>query len=492
MAASSSLPSSRAANRTSPQQYIAERKLEPLLEKAVNALYRDLVEDVAPFLADFFKKEAGGRMIDKVHAREVLDSRGNPTVEVDVMVGGKLFGRAAAPSGASKGSNEALELRDESAKDRFMGKGVLTAVTNVKERLAKVLVGTDPTDQKTCDKRMCDEDGTERKTVVGGNAITATSFAIAETGAAVLGIPLYQHFASLAGTAGGKFSLPTPMVNILNGGKHAGGKLKIQEFMIVPKRGQPFREALRQVTEVYHTLGGILAASKYGPSACNLGDEGGFAPPIATAEEALQLLEEAIVKAGYVVGETMFLALDCAASSFYDAESKTYSVAEGEDLDTTQMIDFLDELVKAHPSLISIEDGLDEKDYDGWAKLTERLGSRVQIVGDDLFTSNPSLIRRGLEGKWANALLLKVNQIGTVSEAIDAATLMRSAKCNVIVSHRSGETTYTHIADLAVGIGARYIKTGSVARGERVAKYNRLLQIEEELDGLGLLETPQP
>ena len=386
---------------------------------------------------------------------------------------------------------------DGVGEQRYPKKGVLTAVNNVKEKLSPALVGQNLADLKGCDKVLCDADPSPQKTNIGGNAITATSFAVAEAGASFLGIPLYMHLAqqfySPERLVPEKFSIPSPMVNVLNGGKHAGGKLKVQEFMLIPKRGIPFREALRSVTEAYHHLGKVLVEKYEDVAAKNLGDEGGYAPAkIEAPEEAIEVLEEAITKAGYRPGEDIYLALDCAASEFYSKETKMYQLTEGAEFSTDDMIEFYEKLVEAHPALVSIEDPLDQDDTNGWMELVKRLGSKVMIVGDDLYTSNPERIQMGLSGNWANALLLKVNQIGTISEAMRAARLHMDAELPVIVSHRSGETTSALIADLAVGIGARFIKTGAPARGERVAKYNRLLQIEEELSAVGKLEMGAP
>ena len=428
-------------------------------------------------------------VISRVVGREVLDSRGNPTVEADIYctVRGEeiLVARSGAPSGASTGSNEAHELRDKDS-GRFLGKGTKTASANVSEALNKVLKGADPCNLAAVDKAMCDADGTELKTNLGGNALTAVSFAAAEAGAKLANQELYAYFAKAFGKdTSGKFSMPRPMVNILNGGKHAGGNLKIQEFMIVPKQAA-FADMLQSVTEVYHNLGKILVA-KHGLSSKNLGDEGGFAPNLDNAEQALTLIEEAITAAGYTAGEDMFLALDCAASEFYDAATSKYNIAVKQALSTAEMVDFYVKLQAAHPALISIEDGLDEKDYEGWKLLTEKLGSKIMLVGDDLYTTNTNLIKQGVAEEWANALLLKVNQIGTISESMAAARMIFGASQNVIVSHRSGETVSAIIADLAVGIGAGFIKTGATARGERISKYNRLLQIEESLREQNLL-----
>ncbi len=419
-----------------------------------------------------------------------MDSRGNPTVEADVyLADGKLAGRASAPSGASTGSNEALELRDTDDKARYGGKGVQKAVANISGALSEALKGKNVDNLKDCDMAIREKDGTELKTNLGGNSITAVSFAVATAGANILNEELFLYLAKQydSNEENKKFKCPTPLVNILNGGKHAGGKLKIQEFMIVPNDQISFKEQLRTVTEVYHTLGNILAKA-VGKSAKNLGDEGGFAPSLETPNEALTYIKQAIEEAGYVPGKDIFLALDAAASEFYDKESKKYEVIEGQHLTSEEMVDFYEKMIDDYPFFLSIEDGLDEKDYDGWTKLTERLGKRIMLVGDDLYTTNTHFIKKGIENKWANALLLKVNQIGTISEAMDAARMVQNADQNVIVSHRSGETGTNLIADLAVAIGAKYIKTGAPARGERVGKYNRLLQIEEYLKENNLLK----
>jgi len=440
--------------------------------------------------ANYFAQKINSQAIVKVVGREILDSRANPTVEVDVFCGSVLAGRASAPSGASTGSNEARELRDND-KQRYLGKGTLKAVSNVNGPINEVLKGKNVDNLKECDDAMRQKDGSELKENLGGNALTAVSFAVATAGAKLAQEELFLYLArqftgkSIEEDENQKFKLPTPLVNIVNGGKHAGGKLKIQEFMIVPRSDIPFKEALRYIAEVYHKLGAIV--SKKDKSAKNVGDEGGYAPQFASPDEALSTIEEAIKAAGFEVGKDVKLALDCAASEFYDAESKKYEVIEGKFLTSDEMVDFYDQLIKDHPALCSIEDPLDEADYDGWAKFTARLGDKIMCVGDDLFTTNPRLIKKGIEGKWANALLLKVNQIGTITEAMEAAKLMFDNKNNVIVSHRSGETETTLIADLAVAIGAKYIKTGAPARGERVSKYNRLLQIEEYLQEHNML-----
>lgn len=423
----------------------------------------------------------------RFRGREILDSRGNPTLEVDVYHGKQMLARESAPSGASTGTNEAHELRDGG--DRYRGKGVVQAVKNVNRFSAfHYLTPEDIQDQDKFDNELCRWDGTLTKKDVGGNTTTALSFAGASAGAKIGGMPLFKYirgFSNIKHQKESDYTLPTPMVNILNGGKHAGGNLKIQEFMILPNSDISFREKLRTVTEVYHTLGKLLV-EKYGQSAKNLGDEGGFAPQLNTAEEALSIIEEAVQVAGYSMGKDIFLALDCAASEFYDGKRERYEVESGIFLDRYELCDYYKNLIVAHPGLRSIEDPFDEYDYEAWnvfvTEVTPNLPNKIMVVGDDLFTTNPETVRKGLKDQWANSLLLKVNQIGTVTEAIQAANMLFERNMDVIVSHRSGETTGTFIADLAVGIGAKYIKTGAPARGERVAKYNRLLQIEELIE----------
>ncbi|EAY13283.1 enolase 4, putative [Trichomonas vaginalis G3] len=444
-------------------------------------------EDPIGTLSVLLKKKAPKALIEKVVGREVLDSRGNPTVEVDVYV--KYLGRitlaarSSAPSGASTGVGEALELRDGD-KARYGGKGTLKAAANVTEKLSPALKGMCFCDLPALDKKICDTDGTVLKKNIGGNACTATSFALAEAGAAIQEIQLFEYLAKAfyggADKVPKKFKLPSPFFNILNGGKHAGGNLKFQEFMVTPTRKVPFPDQLRMVAEVYQKLGGLLV-KKYGLSAKNLGDEGGFAPNLNDPEEALSVIEEAIKAAGYEAGKDIMIGMDVASSEFYDEEKKLYEVEVGKFLNADQMIDYFDDLLKRHPAIVSIEDALAELDYENWTKLNARLGQRVQLVGDDLYTTNPITIKKGLEGKWCNALLLKVNQIGTISEGMEAARLILNAGHRVMVSHRSGETCNSVIADLAVAIGAQSIKTGSTARGERIQKYTRLLQIYDYL-----------
>ena len=428
--------------------------------------------------------------------REILDSRGNPTTEADVFahhLGEEvLVSRQGAPSGASTGSNEAHELRDGD-KSRYGGKGTKTAAGNISGALSASVAGMPLSGLRALDDAMRAADGTELKTKLGGNAITAASFALADAGALLAKKELFLHLADQfwgASSTPARYFLPRPMVNILNGGKHAGGDLQIQEFMIVPKVGS-FKENLRMVAEVYHALSKILVQDK-GPSAKNLGDEGGYAPALTSPDETLGYIEKAIVAAGYKVGEDVFLALDAASSEFY--RDGKYEVEKGKQLSSAELLQYWDELVQKHPALISIEDGFDEKDYDGWTAFTAHFASTrpaFMIVGDDLYTTNTNLIRKGIEGKWANSLLLKVNQIGTISESMDAARLLFDQKGMVIVSHRSGETPSAVISDLAVAIGAQFIKTGATARGERIAKYNRLLAIEEYLEKNNLLVQQQ-
>ncbi|KAL9642869.1 hypothetical protein ABK040_013177 [Willaertia magna] len=472
-------------------EYLVTHNIQKIVEDAINECYNANAQDPMTFLANYFKKQNVGK-IDKLVGREILDSRGNPTVEVDVYVNGckRPIATASAPSGASTGSNEAHELRDGD-KSRYLGKGVLKAVENVNSALSKAVEGKNPDNLAECDQALIDADGDDLKRNLGGNALTAASFAIATSGAALKDEELFLYFARQFHQGKNienlKFKLPTPMVNILNGGKHAGGRLQIQEFMIVPNENQSFKDKVRISAEVYQHLGKILVEAT-GVSAKNVGDEGGFAPNLETADEALNYIEQAIVKAGYKVGQDVFLALDAASSEFYDREQKKYEIVQGKEYKTNEeMVDFYAELIERHPAIISIEDGLDEKDYDGWKKLTERLGGKIMLVGDDLYTTNPKFIKKGIEEKWANALLLKVNQIGTITEAMNAARLIFEANQKVIVSHRSGETATTLISDLVVGIGATHIKTGATARGERVSKYNRLLQIEEYLQKNNLL-----
>ncbi len=406
--------------------------------------------------------------IEKVWAREVLDSRGNPTVEAEITVKGHRIS-AIAPSGASTGTWEALELRDGD-KSRYGGKGVLKAVENVRGPIAKALEGMDVADQEGIDRTMIELDGTENKSNLGGNAMVAVSLAAVRAGAMAEGVPIYEHIGNDGVT------MPVPMYNIINGGKHAGGDLKIQECMIIPAGADSFSECLRMSSEVYMSLKGILK-KKYGAGAINIGDEGGFAPPLNTVDEALSTIIDAVSDAGYVPGKDVFLAIDAASSEFFS--DGVYEV-DGMKLSAGELADHYVELTKSHP-LISIEDPFFEDDFATTAELTKKVGNRVQIVGDDLFVTNSKRLSRGISEGAANALLLKVNQIGTITESGEAAQMSYDNKYNVVVSHRSGESEDTTIADLSVGWGSGEIKTGAPARGERTAKYNRLLRIEEDL-----------
>ncbi|MEX1222127.1 MAG: phosphopyruvate hydratase [Idiomarina sp.] len=415
-------------------------------------------------------------VITKIVAREIMDSRGNPTVEADVHVEGGYWGRAAAPSGASTGSREALELRDGD-KQRYLGKGVQAAVANIKDKITPVLLGQDATNQQHIDQLMIDLDGTENKAELGANAILAVSLAVAKAAAASKQIPLYAHIADLNSTPG-KFSMPLPMMNILNGGEHADNNVDIQEFMIQPVGASSFKEGLRMGAEIFHALKKVLQSRGLSTA---VGDEGGFAPNLASNEEALTVIVEAVEQAGYRMGDDITLALDCAASEFY--QGGKYNLAgEGKSFDAAGFANYLAELCDSYP-IISIEDGLDESDWAGWKILTERLGDRVQLVGDDLFVTNTAILERGIREKIGNSILIKFNQIGSLSETLAAIRMANDAGFTAVISHRSGETEDATIADLAVGTAAGQIKTGSLCRSDRVAKYNQLLRIEEELLG---------
>ncbi|MCL1984076.1 MAG: phosphopyruvate hydratase [Methanomassiliicoccaceae archaeon] len=405
--------------------------------------------------------------IERVWAREVLDSRGNPTVEAEITVNGKKI-TAIAPSGASTGSFEAHELRDK--EQRYNGKGVTKAVNSIRGEIAQMLTGMDVSDQAAVDSALIELDGTENKTRLGGNAITAVSFAAAHAGAYADNVPLYRHIGDDGVT------LPVPMFNIINGGKHAGGDLMIQEFMIIPAGSPSFSECLRAAAEIYASLRTLLK-KRYGAGAVNIGDEGGFAPPLSTSSDAMDVIVDAISGAGYSPGKDVFLALDAASSEFFD--NGVYNV-DGMRLSAGELIDHYTEMTKRYP-LISIEDPFFEDDFISTAALTEKIGDRVQVVGDDLYVTNTKRLSQGIEMKATNALLLKVNQIGTVTEAGNAAKMSFDNGYSVVVSHRSGESEDVTIADLSVGWGTGQIKTGAPARGERTAKYNRLLRIEEEL-----------
>jgi len=411
--------------------------------------------------------------IVSIHAREILDSRGNPTVEADVVLEDGVRGRAAVPSGASTGEHEAVELRDGDKK-HYLGKGVLKAVDNVESLIAPELDGMDASNQKLIDATMIALDGTENKGKLGANAILAVSMACARASAQSLGLPLYRYLGGVNACI-----LPTPMMNILNGGAHADNNVDFQEFMVMPVGATTFSDALRWGAEVFHTLKGVLKKKGYNTA---VGDEGGFAPSLKSNVEALEVILEAIELAGYKAGEQIAIALDPAASEFYDKEKKKYVFKKSDKSEKTseQMAAYWESWVRQYP-IISLEDGLDENDWAGWKILTDKIGSKVQLVGDDLFVTNSKILQRGIEEGVANAILVKVNQIGTVSETLEAIELARRNGYAAIISHRSGETEDTFIADLAVGTGAGQIKTGSASRTDRIAKYNQLLRIEEEL-----------
>ncbi len=407
-----------------------------------------------------------------IRAREILDSRGNPTVEAEVEVEGGFTGSAGVPSGASTGSREALELRDKDP-SRYLGKGVLKAVENINTRLREMLIGREVQAQADIDQMMIDMDGTENKGNLGANAMLAVSLATAAAAAKAKGLQLYEYLAELDGSPG-RYSMPVPMMNILNGGEHADNNVDIQEFMVQPVGAATFTEALRCGAEIFHTLKGVLSSNGLSTA---VGDEGGFAPNLPSNEAALQMIMEAIDKAGYRAGEDVFLALDCAASEFYKDGSYVLS-GEDKQFNAEGFSDYLADLVDRYP-ILSIEDGLDESDWDGWAYLTKILGDRIQLVGDDLFVTNPAILKKGIDEGVANSILIKVNQIGTLSETLEAIKLAREAGYTTVISHRSGETEDTTIADLAVATAAGQIKTGSLCRSDRVAKYNRLLRIED-------------
>lgn len=410
--------------------------------------------------------------IRELHAREVLDSRGNPTIEVEVTLSSGAFGRAMVPSGASTGEHEAVELRDGDA-GRYLGKGVLTAISHVRGELRSALMGRDVADQGALDQLLCELDGTPNKERLGANAILGVSLSCARATAVARGLPLYRHLGGAAAVR-----LPVPMMNIVNGGSHADNTLDIQEFMVVPSGAPSFAEGLRWGAEVFHHLKRRLKADG---KATGVGDEGGFAPDLGRNEDALTYIVEAMGDAGYQPGRDMQLALDVAASEFYDAGNDAYVLAgEGRTLDRAQLVSYLADLAERFP-IFSIEDGCDENDWEAWQALTRAMGTRVQIVGDDLFVTNTTRLARGIEEKAANAILIKVNQIGTLTETLQAIEMAHDAGMATVISHRSGETEDTTIADLAVAVNAGQIKTGSAARSERVAKYNRLLRIEEEL-----------
>ena len=414
-------------------------------------------------------------MIEDILAREVLDSRGNPTVEVEVYLDTGDMGRAIVPSGASTGAHEAVELRDGD-KSYYGGKGVQNAVQNVNEEIADQLIGWDPLDQAGIDAHLADLDGTPNKGRLGANAILGVSLAVAKAAAAMLDIPLYRYLGGV-----GARTLPVPMMNILNGGKHALASTDLQEFMIMPLGAPSFREALRWCAETYHALKKLLAKKGY---STNVGDEGGFAPSLKSNEEAVELILEAIAQAGYRPGDQIYLALDPAASEFYE-NGKYHLKKEGRVLSADQMIAFYEDWVRKYP-IVSLEDGLAEDDWEGWRLLMERLGRKIQIVGDDLLVTNVERVQRAIRERAANALLCKVNQIGTLTEAMNAVQMATRAGWTVVVSHRSGETEDTTIADLVVALNTGQIKTGAPCRSERVAKYNQLLRIEDELGDMAI------
>ncbi|MDK2805218.1 phosphopyruvate hydratase [Thermoanaerobacterium thermosaccharolyticum] len=413
-------------------------------------------------------------IIVDVYAREILDSRGNPTVEVEVELDSGAVGRAAVPSGASTGQFEAVELRDGD-NSRYLGKGVLKAVENVNEKIAPEIIGMDAVDQVAIDKAMIDLDGTPNKSNLGANAILGVSLAVAKAAAEEVGLPLYQYL----GGVNAKI-LPVPMMNILNGGKHADNNVDIQEFMIMPVGAQSFHEALRTCAEVFHNLRSVLKSKGLSTT---VGDEGGFAPNLTSNEEAIQVILEAIQKAGYVPGEDVAIALDPASSEMYKEDGKYHFDGEGVVRTSEEMVDYWEQLVNKYP-IVSIEDGLAEEDWNGWKLLTERLGKRIQLVGDDLFVTNTERLSKGIKMGVANSILIKLNQIGTLTETLDAIEMAKKAGYTAVVSHRSGETEDSTIADLVVAVNAGQIKTGAPSRTDRVVKYNQLMRIEEGLGGI--------
>jgi len=410
-------------------------------------------------------------LIEQIWAREILDSRGNPTIEAEVILEDGTNGRAAVPSGASTGENEAVELRDND-KLRYLGKGVLNAVENVNDIIAKELEGFDVIDQRLLDKTMIELDGTENKSKLGANAILAVSLASARAAAAFLEIPLYRYI----GGANAR-TLPVPMMNILNGGAHADNNVDFQEFMVMPVGAESYSKALRMGAEIFHNLKNVLKSRGY---STGVGDEGGFAPNLKSNEEAVETILEAVDKAGYIAGDNVMLALDPAASEFYKGGNYVFKKSDNRSLSSEEMASYWADWCSKYP-IISIEDGMAENDWDGWKNLMEKVGEKVQLVGDDLFVTNVKFLRRGIELGAANSILIKVNQIGTLTETLDAIELARSNKMTAVISHRSGETEDAFIADLAVATNAGQIKTGSLCRSDRIAKYNQLLRIEEDL-----------
>ncbi|HIP81677.1 MAG TPA: phosphopyruvate hydratase [Leucothrix mucor] len=419
--------------------------------------------------------------ITKIHAREVIDSRGNPTVEAEVTLANGTMGRAIVPSGASTGAREAIEMRDGD-NQRFMGKGVLKAVAHVNDDLAKAVIGMDVTDQKAIDQTMIDLDGTDNKSRLGANSLLAVSLASAHAAANDKSEPLFQYIGqNLVSGSTDKFRLPVPMMNIINGGEHADNSVDMQEFMIVPVGASSMAEAVRYGTEVFHNLKSVLA--KKGMNTA-VGDEGGFAPDLPSNEAAIEVILEAIENAGFSAGKDIYLGLDCAASEYY-IDGKYVLASEGKSFDAEGMIDYLASWVDQYP-IITIEDGLDEADWEGWAQLTNKLGNKIQLVGDDLYVTNPKIFQEGIDKQIANSILIKFNQIGTLSETLEAIQMAHDANYTAVVSHRSGETEDTTIADLAVATNAGQIKTGSLSRSDRIAKYNQLLRIEGILGSNGV------
>ncbi|MCK5153448.1 MAG: phosphopyruvate hydratase [Spirochaetales bacterium] len=417
-------------------------------------------------------------IIEFIEAREILDSRGNPTVEVDVILEDGSMGRAAVPSGASTGVHEAVELRDGDKK-RFMGKGVLTAVENVNNIIAAELIGLDALDQVDIDRTMIELDGTENKSKLGANAILGVSMAVARAAADHLGVPLFKYLGAYHSC-----TLPVPMANIINGGSHADNSVDFQEFMVMPVGAESIREAVQMVAEVFHNLKSILKAKGYNTS---VGDEGGFAPNLKSNEEACEVILEAIDAAGYKAGKDIFIALDPASSEFYDTEKKKYifKKSDGRELSSEEMATYWDEWVNKYP-IISLEDGMAEDDWEGWKLHTEKSGKKIQIVGDDLFVTNTKRLNKGIEMGIANSILIKVNQIGTLTETFEAVEMAKRAGYTAVVSHRSGETEDNFIADLVVALGTGQIKTGSMSRSDRIAKYNQLMRIEDYLEGTAI------
>lgn len=417
-------------------------------------------------------------IIIDVYAREVMDSRGNPTIEVEVTTDSGAFGRAIVPSGASTGEREALELRDGD-KGRFLGKGVLQAVDNVNDVIADAVIGMDVREQNLIDQLMIELDGTADKSKLGANAILGVSMAAAYAAADYYGMPLYKYLGGFNAKA-----LPVPMMNVINGGSHADSSVDFQEYMIMPVGAKSLKEAVRMGAEVFHALKKVLKGKGHITA---VGDEGGFAPNLGSNEEPLEVIMEAIKAAGYKPGEEIALAMDVAASEFYDVDKNLYvwKKSGGAEKTTDEMIDFYEELIKKYP-IVSLEDGLGERDWDGWKKLTDRLGAKIQIVGDDLFVTNPSILQEGIDRGIANSILIKVNQIGTLTETFDAMEMARKAGYTSVVSHRSGETEDVTIADIAVAFNAGQIKTGSLSRTDRLAKYNQLIRIEDDLGDVAL------